>query len=95
MEGRLGEAQGRGRPCWGWAIGERPPLRFPGCAVLDPGALALKKEGAQMPGVSHHQMPVAVSPANDDRALPYDSLNPHTTSGMKVLRVFAFYGWGN
>lgn len=67
-----------GYKCWGEAF----PCSFCGCAVLNPGALNLKKEGAQMPGVNH-QMSVPVSLANNNQALPYDSLNPHTTPGCR------------
>lgn len=65
-----------GCKCWGEAL----PFSFRGCTVLNPGALNLKKEGAQMPGVNH-QMSVPVRLANNNQAPPYDSLNPHTTSG--------------
>lgn len=73
---------GRGPRVWGhpdtwWGYqGEALPSSFCAYTVLDPGALNLKKEGTQMPGVNYLRMPVSVSPATEDQALPYDSLTP-------------------
>lgn len=58
--------------------------------MLDTGVLNLKKEATQMLGVNHYQMPMSVSPTNNDQALPCDSLNPHATSGFKYSESLPF-----
>lgn len=58
-------------------------------ALLDPGALNLRKKGSQMPD-ANHRMARPVGPANIRRTLPYDSLKPQATSGIQALLSLTF-----